>query len=61
MPAPSSTAWAAALSSAMNATTPRSPRVVAHNSRPPPLLALAWHRRASSPGWFASSTVKALI
>jgi hypothetical protein len=61
MPAPSSTAWAAASSSAMNATTPLFPCAVAHSSRLTPLLAIASHRRASSPGWLSSSTVKALI
>src|SRR6266487_3078817 len=60
MPAPSSTAWAAASSSAMNATTPLLPCVVAHSSRFTPLLAIASHSRASSPGWLSSSMVKAL-
>src|SRR5262249_60598501 len=49
-PAPSSTACAAASSSAMNATTPLRPCVVAHSSRFTPLLAIASHSRASSPG-----------
>jgi hypothetical protein len=61
MLAPSSTAAAAASSSAMNATTPLSPWVVAHSNRLTPLLAIASHSRASSPGWLSSSTVKAPI
>ena len=59
--AASSTAWAAASSSAMNATVPPLPCVVAHSSRLTPLLAMASHRPASAPGWLSSSTVKALI
>src|SRR6266516_2338715 len=61
MSAPSSAAWAAASSSAMKATTPLLPCVVAHNRRLTPLLAIASHRRASSPGWLSSCTVNALI
>src|SRR5436305_1514728 len=61
MPAPSSAAWAEASSSAMKATTPLAPCVVAHNTRLTPLPAIASHRRTSSPGWLSSSTVNALI
>src|SRR5215467_9142904 len=61
MPARSSTRWAADSSSAMNATTPLAPCVVAHKSRLTPLPAITSHSRAIPPGWFSSSTVKAPI